>query len=72
MAEVSGSARSARAGGGVARAGEAWGGGGGRCLVLERLDELYDAWNVLGHCGPDPIIQVAREERAWLGLGLGV
>ena len=56
----------------MARAGEAWGGGGGRCLVLERLDELDDAWNVLGHCGPDPIIQVAREQRAWLGLGLGV
>ena len=57
--------RAAARRGGGGRRGAARAGGGGRRLLLERLDELDDAGRVLGHRAPDPIVQVAREERAW-------
>jgi len=40
------------------------GGRRGQRLLLERLDELDDAWRVFGHGAADAVVQVAREERA--------
>ena len=40
------------------------GGWRGQSLLLERLDELDDAWRVFRHGAANAVVQVAREERA--------